>query len=105
MTIKTDFEKERKEKSEQIRKLVKELERERLNMLRLQQKYEQDFDFHKQTIVNDCGRHIEELQEEHREQIRNIERKLSVDQSYWVYEKIKALKWKKYFKSIFKNII
>ena len=31
-------------------------------------------------VVSDCGRHIEELQEEHREHIRNIERKLSNDQ-------------------------
>ena len=46
----------------------------------MQQKFEQDFDFHKQMVVNDCGRHIEELQEEHRESIRNIERKLSTDQ-------------------------
>ena len=48
--------------------------------MRLAYKFEQDFDFHKQQIVNDCGRHIEELQEEHREHIRNIEKKLSSDQ-------------------------
>ena len=69
-----------KEKSEREIRLEKELERGRVNSIRLQQKYEQDFDFHKQMVVNDCGRHIEELQEEHREHIRNIERKLSVDQ-------------------------
>ena len=60
--------------------MQKELERERINTIRMQQKFEQDFDFHKQMVVNDCGRHIEELQEEHRESIRNIERKLSTDQ-------------------------
>ena len=64
----------------------KELDRERLNSIRLQQKFEQDFDFHKQMVVNDCGRHIEELQEEHREHIRNIERKLSTDQRIGKYQ-------------------
>ena len=57
-----------------------DLEKERRNNMRLAYKFEQDFEFHKQQVVNDCGRHIEELQEEHREHIRNIERKLSTDQ-------------------------
>ena len=87
-----------------IDKLERELEQERKNGIRLQQKMEQDFEFHKQMVVNDCGRHIEgkeyilhfnnysqftlpskELQEEHRESLRIIERKMSTDQKEVVF--------------------
>ena len=47
------------EEQHKIQRLQRELEKERLNSLRIQQKLEQDFDFHKQMVVNDCGRHIE----------------------------------------------
>ncbi len=43
----------------EIQNLKKLVEREQLNALRSQQKLEQDFDYHKQLVVNDCGRHIE----------------------------------------------
>lgn len=61
-------------------RLERQLEKELMNSLRKQQKLEQDFDFHKQMVVNDCGRHIEELQEEHRESLRIIERRMSMEQ-------------------------
>ena len=47
------------EEKVKIEKLERELEKERKNGIRLQQKMEQDFEFHKQMVVNDCGRHIE----------------------------------------------
>ena len=65
---------------EKCARLERQLEKEQMNSLRKQQKLEQDFDFHKQMVVNDCGRHIEELQEEHRESLRIIERRMSMEQ-------------------------
>ena len=61
------------EQQEIVERLERQLEKEQISSLRKQQKLEQDFDFHKQQVVNDCGRHIEELQEEHRENLRNID--------------------------------
>ena len=61
-------------------RLERQLEKELMNSLRKQQKLEQDFDFHKHMVVSDCGRHIEELQEEHRESLRIIERRMSMEQ-------------------------
>ena len=57
--IKQKFANSLSEEQHKIQRLQRELEKERLNSLRIQQKLEQDFDFHKQMVVNDCGRHIE----------------------------------------------
>ena len=57
--IKQKFANSLSEEQHKIQRIQRELEKERLNSLRIQQKLEQDFDFHKQMVVNDCGRHIE----------------------------------------------
>ena len=76
----SELKEENRDTNDRLVEIKQELEKERRNNMRLAHKFEQDFEFHKQQIVNDCGRHIEELQEEHREHIRNIERKLNTDQ-------------------------